>query len=83
MFLFTKSNAFRVACRTIVEHKLFDLFMVVSILIMAIQLVFDSPLLDPLSEEKMILKVISGGLAIVFLAEITIQIIAYGFIFTE
>lgn len=46
-FMFSPKSDIRVFSKTIVEHQLFDFFMVLSIITMAITLAIDSPFLNP------------------------------------
>lgn len=69
-FVFSLKSSTRIFSKAIVEHKLFDFFMVLSIITMGITLAIDSPFLDPESAEKDILKIIAIFLTTVFLAEV-------------
>lgn len=82
-FVFSLKSTPRIISKAIVEHKLFDFFMVLSIITMGITLAIDSPFLDPESAEKETLKIIAIFLTTVFLAEVLLQSIAYGFILTD
>jgi hypothetical protein len=81
--LFGPRNGIRRSCEALVSHKLFEQFILLVILASSVSLAMDSPLLDPSSATAALLTSTNYIFTAIFVAEMLLKIIAYGFAFTE
>ena len=81
--LFGPRNILRRACEGIVSNKLFEHFILLIILASSYSLAIDTPLLDPESVTAALLTLSNYIFTAIFVAEMLLKIIAYGFAFTE
>ena len=70
-----KNSYLRKKLHSILVHKRYNLFIVICILISAISLALNSPILDPDSHYKMILYWVDVSIIIIFTLECIIKII--------
>lgn len=78
--MITVDNKFRQFLFKLVTHDKFDFFIILFIIISAIQLALDSPIENPESTLKQSLFWIDLGTTIVFILESILKIIAFGFV---
>jgi voltage-dependent calcium channel L type alpha-1D len=75
-----KNNSFRRVMFRIVKNKYFDYFIIVMIVLSAVQLSLDSPLDDPHSTMKKSLFWIDVATTVVFILEALMKNLTYGFL---
>ena len=76
-----KNNKFRKICFRIVDSPRFDALVTMLIVFNSICLAMDNPLVNPESTRVQVLIVLDFCFTIVFICEMTIKILAYGFFF--
>ena len=76
------SSCLRYVCQRIVTHAVFDSFIIVIIVGSSICLALDVPRLDPESELKAKLDYLNYWMTGIFIAEMVMKVVAYGFIST-
>jgi hypothetical protein len=81
--LFGPRNILRRACEGIVSNKVFEQFILLIILASSYSLAIDTPLLDPESATAALLTLSNYIFTAIFVSEMLLKIIAYGFAFTE
>ncbi|EAR90588.2 cation channel family protein (macronuclear) [Tetrahymena thermophila SB210] len=79
--LFRTDNRFRQICSNISESSKFDFLMVLTIIVFAGILVWDSPFLNPKSIQKDIINISYKVLAGIFLFQLFIHLVQHGFLF--
>ncbi|KAL4468538.1 hypothetical protein ABPG74_005041 [Tetrahymena malaccensis] len=79
--LFRTDNRFRQICSNISESSKFDFIMVLTIIVFAGILVWDSPFLNPKSIQKDIINISYKVLAGIFLFQLFIHLVQHGFLF--
>ncbi|KAM9785292.1 voltage-dependent T-type calcium channel subunit alpha-1H isoform 1-T2 [Syngnathus typhle] len=81
LYLFSPENSFRVWCQSVISHKMFDHVVLVFIFLNCITIALERPNIQPHSNERMFLKVSNYVFTVIFLAEMTIKVVALGFCF--
>lgn len=81
LFCLGPKNKFRMAVNAFVNHKWFERVILTLIIISTITLALETPLDDPDGDKIMILEKIDLFMTIVFTFEMTVKIIAWGFMF--
>ena len=81
LFCLGPMNKFRMAVNAFVNHKWFERIILTLIIISTITLALETPLDDPDGDKIMILEKIDLFMTIVFTFEMTVKIIAWGFMF--
>lgn len=75
-FIFDKENWFRRWCTEIKDNNSFNNFIMVAIIVSSILLVFQTPDLDPNSNQSKVLGHLDSVFTIVFIAEMLIKMIS-------
>jgi hypothetical protein len=81
IMILKEDNKFRVYCSKIVGHDNFDNLVIILILISTILLAIEDPYEYPLSQNKGIMEILDMILSFVFLFELLIKVVVYGFAF--
>ena len=81
LFCLGPKNRFRMAVNTFVNHRYFERVILTLIIISTVTLALETPLDDPDGDKIMILEKIDLFMTIVFTFEMTVKIIAWGFMF--
>ncbi|KAK2894015.1 voltage-dependent T-type calcium channel subunit alpha-1H isoform X2 [Channa argus] len=81
LYLFAPENQFRVWCQAVISHKMFDHVVLVFIFLNCITIALERPDILPHSPERMFLSVSNYVFTVIFLAEMTIKVVALGFCF--
>ena len=81
IMILKEDNKFRVYCSKIVGHDNFDNLVIILILISTILLAIEDPYEYPLSRKKGIMEILDMILSFVFLFELLIKVVVYGFAF--
>lgn len=81
MMIMSDTNRFRVTCSKIVGHSNFDNFVLFLIVFSTILLAIEDPFEFPGSKKKAILDKLDYILSFIFLFELMIKVIVYGFAF--
>ena len=79
--VFAPDHPFRVACHTLVTNKVFDTFIIILIVVSSACLALDVPRLDPTSDLKANLDLANYFFTAVFITEMLLKIVTYGFLF--
>lgn len=77
----SEKNSFRVMCSKIVGHENFDNFVLFLILASTLLLAIEDPFEFPGSKKKVILDKLDYILSFIFLFELLIKVVVYGFAF--
>uniref|UniRef100_A0A3B5AMY1 Voltage-dependent T-type calcium channel subunit alpha-1H n=1 Tax=Stegastes partitus TaxID=144197 RepID=A0A3B5AMY1_9TELE len=72
---------FRVWCQAVISHKLFDHVVLVFIFLNCITIALERPDIQPHSTERVFLSVSNYVFTVIFLAEMTVKVVALGFCF--
>lgn len=80
MYIFSEDNCLRRWIAKVVNHKYFEYMIILCILVSAVQLALDRPLLDPNSDLKNILFYIDFATTTIFGIESLLKIFAHGFL---
>ena len=81
LFIFSRRNRFRRIVGRIVQHYIFENFIIALIIIASITLAIENPLRDPDSKLVEVLYIIDTVLSSIFFLEANLKIITYGFLF--
>ncbi|XP_057717410.1 voltage-dependent T-type calcium channel subunit alpha-1H isoform X3 [Corythoichthys intestinalis] len=81
LYLFAPENPFRVWCQSVSSHKMFDHIVLVFIFLNCITIALERPNIQPHSTERIFLGVSNYVFTVIFLAEMTIKVVALGFCF--
>ncbi|KAK7939671.1 hypothetical protein WMY93_002997 [Mugilogobius chulae] len=81
MYLFAPENRFRLWCQAVISHKLFDHIVLVFIFLNCITIALERPDINKESQERLFLSVSNYIFTVIFLAEMTIKVVAQGFCF--
>uniref|UniRef100_A0A452R209 Voltage-dependent T-type calcium channel subunit alpha n=1 Tax=Ursus americanus TaxID=9643 RepID=A0A452R209_URSAM len=77
------SSRFRLLCHRIITHKMFDHVVLVIIFLNCITIAMERPKIDPHSAERIFLTLSNYIFTAVFLAEMTVKVVALGWCFGE
>ena len=80
LFVFSTENKFRVICKNLVQHQNFDNVILFLIAFSTILLTLETPRMDPKGQKAFVLKNIDYVISAVFLMELIIKNIVYGYI---
>ncbi|XP_041062088.1 voltage-dependent T-type calcium channel subunit alpha-1H-like [Carcharodon carcharias] len=83
LYLFAPQNRFRSMCQKIIAHKMFDHVVLVFIFLNCITIALERPEIDPSSTERMFLSVSNHIFTAIFVVEMTLKVVALGFISGE
>ncbi|XP_061568203.1 voltage-dependent T-type calcium channel subunit alpha-1H [Cololabis saira] len=81
LYLFSPESTFRIWCQGVISHKLFDHVVLVFIFLNCITIALERPNIQHQSTERMFLSVSNYVFTAIFLAEMTIKVVALGFCF--
>uniref|UniRef100_A0A8C4MPP0 Voltage-dependent T-type calcium channel subunit alpha n=1 Tax=Equus asinus asinus TaxID=83772 RepID=A0A8C4MPP0_EQUAS len=76
-------SRFRLLCHRIITHKMFDHVVLVIIFLNCITIAMERPKIDPHSAERIFLTLSNYIFTAVFLAEMTVKVVALGWCFGE
>ncbi|XP_045075163.1 voltage-dependent T-type calcium channel subunit alpha-1H-like [Coregonus clupeaformis] len=79
LYLFSPQNSFRVWGKGLISHKMFDHVVLVFIFLNCITIALERPGIQPHSTERVFLSVSNYVFTLIFLAEMTVKIVALGF----
>uniref|UniRef100_A0AAQ5XIC3 Ion transport domain-containing protein n=1 Tax=Amphiprion ocellaris TaxID=80972 RepID=A0AAQ5XIC3_AMPOC len=74
-------SSFRVWCQAVISHKIFDHVVLVFIFLNCITIALERPDIQPHSTERVFLSVSNYVFTVIFLAEMTVKVVALGFCF--
>ncbi|XP_019111074.2 voltage-dependent T-type calcium channel subunit alpha-1G isoform X4 [Larimichthys crocea] len=83
LYLFPPESRFRIVCNKIITHKMFDHIVLVIIFLNCITIAMERPRIDPASAERIFLTLSNYIFTAIFVAEMTIKIVALGWCFGE
>uniref|UniRef100_A0A8C6XEW0 Calcium voltage-gated channel subunit alpha1 G n=1 Tax=Naja naja TaxID=35670 RepID=A0A8C6XEW0_NAJNA len=83
VYIFAPQSKFRVICNKIISHKMFDHIVLVIIFLNCITIAMERPKIEPHSAERIFLTLSNYIFTAVFLAEMTIKVVALGLCFGE
>uniref|UniRef100_A0A286XKQ9 Voltage-dependent T-type calcium channel subunit alpha-1G n=1 Tax=Cavia porcellus TaxID=10141 RepID=A0A286XKQ9_CAVPO len=82
-YIFPPQSRFRLLCHRIITHKMFDHVVLVIIFLNCITIAMERPKIDPHSAERIFLTLSNYIFTAVFLAEMTVKVVALGWCFGE
>ncbi|XP_054988486.1 voltage-dependent T-type calcium channel subunit alpha-1G isoform X3 [Sorex araneus] len=82
-YIFPPQSRFRLLCHRIITHKMFDHVVLVIIFLNCITIAMERPKIDPHSGERIFLTLSNYIFTAVFLAEMTVKVVALGWCFGE
>ncbi|XP_053424672.1 voltage-dependent T-type calcium channel subunit alpha-1G isoform X6 [Nycticebus coucang] len=82
-YIFPPQSRFRLLCHRIITHKMFDHVVLVIIFLNCITIAMERPKIDPHSAERIFLTFSNYVFTAVFLAEMTVKVVALGWCFGE
>ncbi|KAM8813621.1 voltage-dependent T-type calcium channel subunit alpha-1G isoform 6-T6 [Rhynchonycteris naso] len=82
-YIFPPQSRFRILCHRIITHKMFDHVVLVIIFLNCITIAMERPKIDPHSAERIFLTLSNYVFTAVFLAEMTVKVVALGWCFGE
>ncbi|KAM9336088.1 voltage-dependent T-type calcium channel subunit alpha-1G [Symphorus nematophorus] len=83
LYLFPPDSRFRIVCNKIITHEMFDHIVLVIIFLNCITIAMERPRIDPTSAERIFLTLSNYIFTAIFVAEMTIKIVAMGWCFGE
>ncbi|XP_059937033.1 voltage-dependent T-type calcium channel subunit alpha-1G isoform X27 [Mesoplodon densirostris] len=82
-YIFPPQSRFRLLCHRIITHKMFDHVVLVIIFLNCITIAMERPKIDPHSAERIFLTLSNYVFTALFLAEMTVKVVALGWCFGE
>ncbi|XP_072568642.1 voltage-dependent T-type calcium channel subunit alpha-1H isoform X3 [Paramormyrops kingsleyae] len=79
LYLFSPQNEFRITCQKVIAHKMFDHVVLVFIFLNCITIALERPDILPSSTERVFLSVSNYIFTAIFVAEMTVKVVALGF----
>ncbi|XP_036383551.1 voltage-dependent T-type calcium channel subunit alpha-1G isoform X6 [Megalops cyprinoides] len=83
LYLFPPQSRFRITCNKIITHKMFDHIVLVIIFLNCITIAMERPRIDPSSAERIFLTLSNYIFTAIFVAEMTVKVVALGLCFGE
>ncbi|XP_069510999.1 voltage-dependent T-type calcium channel subunit alpha-1G isoform X3 [Ambystoma mexicanum] len=83
LFVFPPHSKFRMVCNKIIAHKMFDHIVLVIIFLNCITIAMERPKIEPHSAERIFLNLSNYVFTVIFLAEMTVKVVALGLCFGE
>uniref|UniRef100_A0A803T135 Calcium voltage-gated channel subunit alpha1 G n=1 Tax=Anolis carolinensis TaxID=28377 RepID=A0A803T135_ANOCA len=83
VYIFAPQSKFRMICNKIITHKMFDHVVLVIIFLNCITIAMERPKIEPHSAERIFLTLSNYIFTAIFLAEMTIKVVALGLCFCE
>uniref|UniRef100_A0A8D0H1I3 Voltage-dependent T-type calcium channel subunit alpha-1G n=1 Tax=Sphenodon punctatus TaxID=8508 RepID=A0A8D0H1I3_SPHPU len=81
IYIFAPQSRFRLMCNKIITHKMFDHIVLVIIFLNCITIAMERPKIEPHSAERIFLTLSNYIFTVIFLAEMTVKVVALGFCF--
>nr|XP_056723088.1 voltage-dependent T-type calcium channel subunit alpha-1G isoform X3 [Euleptes europaea] len=81
VYIFAPQSKFRLVCNKIITHKMFDHIVLVIIFLNCITIAMERPKIEPHSAERIFLTLSNYIFTAIFLAEMTIKVVALGLCF--
>ncbi|KAG9343038.1 hypothetical protein JZ751_015256 [Albula glossodonta] len=79
LYLFSPENQFRVTSQRVIAHKMFDHVVLAFIFLNCITIALERPDILPQSTERVFLSVSNYVFTVIFVAEMTVKVVAHGF----
>ncbi|XP_030067538.1 voltage-dependent T-type calcium channel subunit alpha-1H isoform X2 [Microcaecilia unicolor] len=79
LYTFSPQNGFRAMCQKVIAHKMFDHVVLVFIFLNCITIALERPNIEPISTERIFLSVSNYIFTAIFVAEMTVKVVALGF----
>ncbi|TSK31313.1 Voltage-dependent T-type calcium channel subunit alpha-1H [Bagarius yarrelli] len=79
LYIFSPQNRFRMFCQRIISHKIFDHVVLVFIFLNCITIALERPHIQSNSSERLFLSISNYVFTVIFLAEMTVKVVALGF----
>ncbi|XP_075759896.1 voltage-dependent T-type calcium channel subunit alpha-1G isoform X2 [Pelodiscus sinensis] len=83
IYIFAPHSKFRLVCNKIITHKMFDHIVLVIIFLNCITIAMERPKIEPHSAERIFLTLSNYIFTVIFLAEMTVKVVALGLCFGE
>ncbi|XP_036072935.1 voltage-dependent T-type calcium channel subunit alpha-1G isoform X4 [Oryzias melastigma] len=83
LYLFSPESRFRNQCNNIINHKMFDHVVLLIIFLNCITIAMERPHIDPGSAERIFLTLSNYIFTAIFVAEMTVKIVALGWFFGD
>ncbi|KAM9773502.1 voltage-dependent T-type calcium channel subunit alpha-1G isoform 5-T5 [Syngnathus typhle] len=83
LYLFSPQSRFRLACKKIIDHKMFDHVVLVIIFLNCITIAMERPRIDPASAERIFLTLSNYIFTAIFVTEMTVKVVALGWCFGD
>ncbi|XP_043384314.1 voltage-dependent T-type calcium channel subunit alpha-1G isoform X3 [Chelonia mydas] len=83
IYIFAPHSKFRLMCNKIITHKMFDHIVLVIIFLNCITIAMERPKIEPHSAERIFLTLSNYIFTVIFLAEMTVKVVALGLCFGE
>ncbi|KAK5604348.1 hypothetical protein CRENBAI_019079 [Crenichthys baileyi] len=83
LYLFPPESRFRILCNKIITHKMFDHVVLVIIFLNCITIAMERPCIKPGSAERIFLTLSNYIFTTIFVAEMTVKIVAVGWFFGD
>ncbi|XP_029456505.1 voltage-dependent T-type calcium channel subunit alpha-1G isoform X3 [Rhinatrema bivittatum] len=83
LYLFPPQSKFRLMCNKIIAHKMFDHVVLVIIFLNCITIAMERPKIESHSAERIFLTLSNYIFTVIFLAEMTVKVVALGWCFGE
>ncbi|XP_068888384.1 voltage-dependent T-type calcium channel subunit alpha-1G isoform X5 [Aphelocoma coerulescens] len=83
IYIFAPHSRFRLMCNKIITHKMFDHVVLVIIFLNCITIAMERPKIEPHSAERIFLTLSNYIFTVIFLAEMTVKVVALGLCFGE
>ncbi|XP_067403577.1 voltage-dependent T-type calcium channel subunit alpha-1G [Emydura macquarii macquarii] len=83
IYIFAPHSKFRLMCNKIIAHKMFDHIVLVIIFLNCITIAMERPKIEPHSAERIFLTLSNYIFTVIFLAEMTVKVVALGLCFGE
>ncbi|XP_069056149.1 voltage-dependent T-type calcium channel subunit alpha-1G isoform X1 [Pleurodeles waltl] len=78
LYTFPPHSKFRMMCNKIIAHKMFDHIVLVIIFLNCITIAMERPKIEPHSAERIFLTLSNYVFTVIFLAEMTVKVVALG-----
>uniref|UniRef100_A0A6Q2Z7I1 Voltage-dependent T-type calcium channel subunit alpha n=1 Tax=Esox lucius TaxID=8010 RepID=A0A6Q2Z7I1_ESOLU len=78
LYVFSPHNRFRRCCLRVIAHKMFDHIILLFIFLNCITIALERPDIQPYSTERVFLSVSNHIFTVIFVAEMTIKVVAQG-----
>uniref|UniRef100_A0A8D2ZTH4 Voltage-dependent T-type calcium channel subunit alpha n=1 Tax=Scophthalmus maximus TaxID=52904 RepID=A0A8D2ZTH4_SCOMX len=83
LYLFPPESRFRIVCKKIITHKMFDHIVLLIIFLNCITIAMERPRIDPTSAERIFLTLSNYIFTAIFVTEMAVKIVALGWCFGD